>query len=657
MRWFLDRPIGTKLLIAFALVSLCSAGAGLEAWRTLRSMAAADRVLYENMTAPLAQIGFAAKQFQRIRVNVRDAIFNTPSIEALGQRELAIANLTSDLDTTLIRFEKTIVGAEMRALADELMTARQRFLPMRDSALALIRAGNREAAVAVLNGELFTRSKAVEEALDRIQVAKVKDAGWLAATNARNARRATIILAIILGVAVALAVVAGVVLSRLIGAPLRDMAEAARRIAAGDLRPVPVVGRDDETGQLSQAFAQMITSQQELATVAARLSRGDLQVEVAPRSAEDTLGHSMVQLRASLAGLIDESTRLAAAATAGALDTRGDAARFDGAFRALVQGINRTLDAVIQPVQEAATVLQQLAARDLTVRVQGEYQGDHARIKEALNGAIASLHTALSNVSASTSQIAGAADQIAATSQSLARGASEQAASLEETSASLHELGGAADRNAASSRTVRALATDARATTQTGVEEMRALTVAVDAIAESSHQTARIVRTIDEIAFQTNLLALNAAVEAARAGEAGRGFAVVAEEVRSLAIRSADAARQTAALIEQSVQRAGAGADITTRMAQHLAAIEQQVSEVFAAVDGITSASEGQREGVDQVNVAMTQMNAVTQSVAASAEEASSASEELAGQSKMLAALVGEFRLLDERGESRLRAA
>ncbi|GAB1344247.1 HAMP domain-containing methyl-accepting chemotaxis protein [Gemmatimonas sp.] len=648
MRWFLDRPIGTKLLLAFVLVSACSAAAGVEAWLTLRSMAAADRVLYENMTAPLAQIGFVGKQFQRIRVNVRDAVFNTTSQEQFGQRDLTIANLTSDLDTTLIRFEKTIVSAEMRAMADELMTARQRFLPMRDSVLALARTGNREAAMAVLNGELFARSKALEDVLDRIQQEKVRDAGQLAAVNERNARRATIILVIILSVSGVLSVLAGLLLAKLIGAPLRDMADAARRLSVGDLRPVTSVDRRDETGLLSQAFAQMIAAQQALAAVAERLSRGDLSVQVAPRCDEDVLGHSMVQLRASLAGLIDESTRLSAAATAGALNTRGDAARFDGAFGELVQGINHTLDAVIQPVQEAAAVLQQLAARDLTARVRGSYQGDHAQIKDALNSAIDSLNAALSNVSASTSQIANAADQIAATSQSLAQGASEQAASLEETTASMHELGGAADRNAVSARSVQSLATDARSTTQSGVEEMRSLTVAVDAIADSSHQTAKIVRTIDEIAFQTNLLALNAAVEAARAGDAGRGFAVVAEEVRSLAIRSAEAARQTSELIEQSVQRAGVGADITKRVAEHLAAIDQQVSEVYTAVASITSASEGQREGVNQVNVAMSQMNMVTQSVAASAEEASSASEELASQSQMLAELVGEFRLLEE---------
>ncbi len=656
MRWFLDRPIGTKLLLAFVLVAAGAATAGFESWRTLGRMTDADKILYGSMTAPLAEIGRAAKQFQRVRVSVRDMVFNSDGTDKLAQHELTIADLTADIDTTLRNFERTIVSSAMKGLAAELLVARREFLPVRDRVIALAKAGQRDSAVALLNGPMFAASKKLEDAFEIIQAEKVRDAAALAAKNEADAARSTIVVLMIVTLSVLLAIVAGMILARLIGQPLRDMAEAARRLAVGDLRPITPVDRADETGALSKAFVQMIDAQQALATAAGRLSQGDLRVTVQARSAEDTLGASFVQLHGVLGGLIAESTRLAAAATEGRLDTRGDVRQFEGAFRELVQGINHTLDAVITPVQEASAVLQRLADRDLTVRVKGDYQGDHAQIKHALNSAIVALNDALSNVAASTSQIASAADQIATTSQTLAQGSSEEAASIEETSASLQELGSAADRNAASARSAQSLATQARETTQAGVHEMQQLSTAVSAIGSAAHETAKIVKTIDEIAFQTNLLALNAAVEAARAGDAGKGFAVVAEEVRSLAIRSADAARQTAALIEQSVTRAAAGTQITRQVETRLAQIDEQVAGVFDAVGEISVASDSQREGVNQVNVAMSQMNAVTQSVAASAEESSSASEELAGQAQMLASLVGEFRLVGETKRGR-RAA
>jgi methyl-accepting chemotaxis protein len=645
MQWFLDRPISAKLLIAFLIVAASAATAGVSSIVTMRAMAQADDVLYHKMTVPIGDIGDAAKLFQRTRVNLRDAIFNSPTPEKLEQRISTIASLNKDVDSILVGFAPAITDARMQAEFDTLKLNRAAFVPYQDSIVAFARAGKRDAAVGVLNGDAFAAAKRVEASFDDVASAKEADADALGQQNAAAAARGTWIVTALVIFSVLVAVAAGMSLARMIGRPLRDMASAARRLAVGDISMVERLPQQDETGQLSQAFVEMITAQQGLASAATRIAQGDLSVPVQARSERDELGRSFGALQHTLQGLIDESLRLAKAGTDGQLSTRGDVSKFQGAFKELVGGFNATLDAVIQPVQEAAAVLQRLADRDLTVHVDGQYRGDHAQIKEALNRAIDALRTAMENVAASTSQIASAADQIATTSQSLAQGASEQAASLEETSASLAELGGAAERNASSARAVQVQATQARETTQAGVKAMQQLLQAVEEIGTSANETAQIVKSIDSISFQTNLLALNAAVEAARAGDAGKGFAVVAEEVRALAIRSADAARQTAALIEQSVNSAKRGAELTRQVEGRLTQIDKQVEGVYDAVGDITTSSEGQREGVGQVNLAMGQMNAVTQSVAASAEESSSASEELAGQSQMLAALVGEFKL------------
>lgn len=349
--------------------------------------------------------------------------------------------------------------------------------------------------------------------------------------------------------------------------------------------------------------------------------------------------------RGRIRAVIEETRKLTAAAEAGRLSERGDVDSFHGAYRELVGGINTTLDAVVEPINEAAAVLESVAEKDLTARVRGDYRGDHARIKQALNGALDDLSDALSQVSAAAQQVGAASEQISAGSQTLAEGAAEQAGSLEEISSSLQEMSSMSRQNSANAQEANALANAAQHSTHRGVDSMTRLSGAVERIKESADQTARIVRTIDEIAFQTNLLALNAAVEAARAGEAGKGFAVVAEEVRSLAMRSAEAARYTSSLIEGSVKNAEEGVALNAEVLRNLEEISGQVTKVREVMGEIAAASEQQTLGVDQINLAVEQMNGLTQASAANSEESAAAAEELSGQAHMMLGLVQQFQL------------
>ncbi|MBX3746886.1 MAG: MCP four helix bundle domain-containing protein [Verrucomicrobiae bacterium] len=235
-----------------------------------------------------------------------------------------------------------------------------------------------------------------------------------------------------------------------------------------------------------------------------------------------------------------------------------------------------------------------------------------------------------------SNQVAAAAGQVAAASQSLAEGASEQAASLEETGSSLEEMSSMTKRNADNSAQVSTLSREARDAADHGAADMEAMTAAMDAIKQSSDDIAKIIKTIDEIAFQTNILALNAAVEAARAGEAGMGFAVVADEVRSLAQRSAQAAKETSAKIEGAISRAAQGVQISSKVSVGLQQILQKVRQVDELASEVAAASKEQSQGIAQVNLAVSQMDKVTQSNAASAEESASAGEELNAQADAL---------------------
>jgi methyl-accepting chemotaxis protein len=254
-------------------------------------------------------------------------------------------------------------------------------------------------------------------------------------------------------------------------------------------------------------------------------------------------------------------------------------------------------------------------------------------------------------LAAGAEQTAGAAGQVSSASQSLAEGASEQAASLEETSSSLEEMSSMTKRNAETAGKVKELGSEARKAGDLGVKDMTALVSAMDAIKTSSADIAKIIKTIDEIAFQTNILALNAAVEAARAGEAGEGFAVVADEVRNLAQRCAQAAKETAGKIEDAVQKSAVGADISAKVAKSLEEIVGKARQVDEMAGEVAAASQEQSQGIAQVNTAVTQMDKVTQSNAANAEESAAAAEELTAQAESLKEAVSELlRLVDGQG-------
>lgn len=265
---------------------------------------------------------------------------------------------------------------------------------------------------------------------------------------------------------------------------------------------------------------------------------------------------------------------------------------------------------------------------------------------------VSNTNRALKKVAVSLDEAAGhvgsAAGQVSEASRMLAEGASAQAASLEETSASIEEIDGQTKRNAESADNARSLSEDARRSTEQGSQQMDEMVVAMAEIRASSDNIAKIIKAIDEISFQTNILALNAAVEAARAGEAGAGFAVVADEVRNLAQRAAQAARETAAKIDDSIAKSSHGVEISGRVSSGLKEITEKTRKVNTLMVEIAHASKEQQQGLGQVNTAVGHMDKVTQSNAGHAEETASAAVELKGQAttmldnvKELMALVG----------------
>ena len=427
--------------------------------------------------------------------------------------------------------------------------------------------------------------------------------------------------------------------------PLKKITNAAARISVGDLDQNLDYRSRDELGELAHSFRGLIDYIQKMATSAEAIAGGDLSQNVEARGEKDRLSRSFMGMQQTLRALISETGRIVDCAKTGQLETKGVSGGLQGVYRNLIQSFNETLDAVAAPLREASETLQRIADRDLTARMTGEYEGEYQKIKDSLNVAATNLDRALSQVSLGAEQVSAAAAQINAGSQTLSQGASEQASSLEEVSSNLQEMTSMTRQTASNVQEARTLSENARASAEKGMQSMKRLSQSIEKIKASSDATARIVKTIDEIAFQTNLLALNAAVEAARAGDAGRGFAVVAEEVRSLAMRSAEAAKNTERLIEESTRDAEGGVSINQEVLQSLLDINSQIAKVTEVMAEIATAADQQNQGVVQINSAVEQMNQVTQQVAANAEESASAAEELAGQAGELQYMVREFDL------------
>lgn len=398
---------------------------------------------------------------------------------------------------------------------------------------------------------------------------------------------------------------------------LSRLTQSAEAVAHGDLNVTFDLTVEDEIGRVSRAFGAIIDSLRrvtgELGSAIESAKAGDYQVTLNKQS-------------------------------------------LNGVYGDLVSGMQETFDAASKPIAEAVDVLGKIAKRDLCVSMRGSYAGSFNSMKQSMNEVVDALNECLSQVSLGADQVSSASGEIANGSQSLAHGASQQASALAEISASLDAMSASTKRNADNASIGRTLAEQSQASAKKGADAMVRMATSIVKIKESADATAKIVKTIDDIAFQTNLLALNAAVEAARAGDAGKGFAVVAEEVRNLAQRSADAAKTTANLIGESVKNSEGGVRITSEMSEIFTEINNGSSQVSELIREIATASKQQSSGIEQVNNALVHLDKLTQETAANSEESASASEELNAQASSLAIAVSEFNLRRDLSSSPYRS-
>ncbi|HIB8541843.1 TPA: methyl-accepting chemotaxis protein [Stenotrophomonas maltophilia] len=397
-----------------------------------------------------------------------------------------------------------------------------------------------------------------------------------------------------------------------------------------------------ETNALVGSHVQV---QNRLIEVMKHYARGDLSVDMDPLPGEKAaITQAMDETKTSLSAINGEIRRLATAAAAGDFSLRGDEDRFAYDFRDMVAGLNRLMQTTDENLVQVSTLLQAISRGDLTVRMQGDFHGVFARMRDDCNATVDQLKQIVGRIQSSASSINLAAGEIASGNTDLSRRTEQQAANLEETAASMEELTSTVKQNAEHARQANQLAIGAHGVASQGGEVVGQVVTTMSAIEASSKKIAEIISVIDGIAFQTNILALNAAVEAARAGEQGRGFAVVASEVRTLAQRSAGAAKEIKGLIEDSVGKVADGSALVRQAGTTMGEIVASVQRVTDIMADISAASQEQSSGIEQVNQAVVQMDETTQQNAALVEEASAAARSMEEQANLLAEAVSVFR-------------
>ncbi|CCH12573.1 chemotaxis protein [Stenotrophomonas maltophilia D457] len=506
----------------------------------------------------------------------------------------------------------------------------------------------------------------------------------------------TAIMAVSGGVLVLIVLALSWVIGNRIAVPLKQATAVAEGIAGGKLDSHIGPQPHDETGRLLEAMAGMqqqlhavITGQREMARrhdggelsyridasafpgeyglmvqetnalvgghlqtlhdvldVVQQYAVGDLSRDIARYPGEKAAMTTTVDtVKANLGRINAEIKQLASAAAAGDFSLRGDAQRFDHDFRLMLENLNAMMAVSDDNLGKLSQLLSAIAEGDLTARMHGDYQGVFARMRDDANTTVAQLTQIVGQIQASASSITLAAGEIASGNSDLSRRTEQQAANLEETAASMEELTSTVRQNAEHARQANQLAIGAHGVASQGGEVVGQVVTTMSAIEASSKKIAEIISVIDGIAFQTNILALNAAVEAARAGEQGRGFAVVASEVRTLAQRSAAAAKEIKGLIDDSVGKVNDGSALVHKAGATMGEIVASVQRVTDIMAEISAASQEQSAGIEQVNQTVVQMDETTQQNAALVEEATAAARAMEDQAGQLADAVAIFRL------------
>lgn len=446
-----------------------------------------------------------------------------------------------------------------------------------------------------------------------------------------NVSYSILLTACICVASMALAVAFALVFVRKALRPIRETARFASALAAGQLEQPITIKTKDEIGRLQHTLDIEV--------------RGAFKAIVKAQQIADKQAHyqsaEMEKLHTSLQRLANGEISCDIAIT----DADEDTAALHALFSEIAENLYSGLSAIRHYISEISAVLDEMAQGNLAVSIESEYLGDFSALKQSINAIIGSLRSVIGGLGASADQVAAGTRQVSSGSQEISQGATAQAGAIEELSASLSEINAQMHESAQKVGKAKELASQAKTESTNSYEQMEVLQKAMQEIDDSSKKIFKVIKVIDDIAFQTNILALNAAVEAARAGAHGKGFSVVAEEVRNLAARSADAARETSEMIKDSFHKVEAGMKLAKSTEDSLVSILNGAVQTAAFMEDIATASAEQAVAISQISRGIAQLSDVVQTNSATAQEQAAVSEELSSQAELLNDMVHQFQL------------
>ncbi len=553
MKWYKNKPIATKLIIGFLIVAVLAAAIGVIGIITVSNISSSSTFLYERNAMALQYSGEADANFQVVRYKMlRLTMLSEEEDIREGYEE--IQTIITEVDEAFGNAREVLVSKEAIEYCEAAGVGWENYKAHTDEAFAAVLAGDMDAINQLIKDVFGPAGETVSNNLSGLMEYAAVTAGERAAENESQASSSALMLILIAVVGIALSIVLGIYISRLISKPIKKMAEAADKLALGDVDIEMKVDTRDEVGQLMASLSKVVEARKEQVRSTMKLADGDLTVNFKIESEKDVLGKS-------------------------------------------------------------------------------------------LSGLVSRLSEIMSSIITAADQVAAGAALVSDSSVNLSQGATEQAGTVEELNAALEQVGAQTSNNASSAQTANTLTVEVKKDALEGNAQMAEMLKAMEEISVSSENIGKIIKVIDDIAFQTNILALNAAVEAARAGQQGKGFAVVAEEVRNLAGRSAQAAKETTELIEGSIQKVGAGTKIAHQTAEALEKIVVEVAKAAELIEEIADASTQQAASIQEIGGGVAQVSMVVQNNAATAEESASTSEELSAQAALLKEAVSVFRI------------